>query len=164
MNELLNAALEYRARGWSIIPLNPGSKLPAVQWRKYQYEIASEQDVRSWWWHRPDYNIGIVTGKISNLLVIDVDNADSLACPEWDTLKVKTPRGVHYYFHPEKIIGSYASERNIDIRCQGGYVVAPPSTSSDGTEYEWVDNTQEIMEISSEEIITRAPRRSYSVG
>lgn len=156
MNTFLNAALEYRARGWSVIPLNPGSKQPAIQWKKFQEEIASEELIARWW-GVPGYNIGIVTGAVSNLVVIDVDDRMDGVRPTWTTLTVKTPNGRHYYFSATNPVETYISKTGLGIRGEGGYVVAPPSRLEDGSEYE---GHQEILTISSEIINTIAPRQT----
>ena len=91
--------------------------------------------------NNPSCNIGIRTGIESNLTVIDVDapkgGIESLRSikhllPEKPTLVVKTPSGFHYYYkyHPDFINGSGYLD-GIDIRTEGGYVVAPPSIVTD---------------------------------
>ena len=113
--------------------------------------------VESWWAQYPSANIGIATGEINGLLVIDVDvkhdqgkyGDESLKALEselgelpetWTALTGSG--GLHYYFrYPEgHDIRNSASQlaQDIDIRAQGGYVVAPPSVHPDtGRAYEW---------------------------
>jgi hypothetical protein len=86
---MLAAALDYRQRGLSVIPLhnmrngvctckdgvecpNPG-KHPRVTWTPYQQQAATEEDIRAWWTKWPQANVGIVTGKVSGIIVLDVD-------------------------------------------------------------------------------------------
>lgn len=157
MNTTFEKALEYRARGWSVIPLQPGSKLPSGQWREFQDEIASEELIAGWFKNNHGHNIGIVTGRVSDLLIIDLDSRKP-GDPTWDTLKSRTPRGIHYYFKPEEFITSYSSTSGIDIKCEGGYVVVPPSISSD-TMYKWGDGDAEIAQIDTRTVQMFAPRR-----
>ncbi|MEY9403255.1 putative DNA primase/helicase [Bradyrhizobium japonicum] len=106
--------------------------------------------IKQWWAANPDANIGIATGKISNLVVVDVDGEDgkkSLAelvktygrLPK--TPKVKTGRGVHYYFRAGRkpfgnSVGSLGA--GVDIRGDGGYVVAPGSVHRSGKFYRFL--------------------------
>ena len=70
--ELLEAALEYRRRGFSPIPLRPGRKLPAVKWKEMQEEPWTEEQIRDYWTVNPDANIGLHPAE-QNFLAIDVD-------------------------------------------------------------------------------------------
>lgn len=132
MTELLDTAFRYIKRGFSIIPLRPNDKRPAVPWVKYQTERASKRQVRAWFGGYPAPNIGIVTGAISGLIVLDIDpggeeSLEGVALPS--TYEVQTPRGRHVYFRwpgsptPNKV----ALYPGVDLRGDGGYVVAPPS-------------------------------------
>ncbi len=99
-------------------------------------------------------NIGVATGDVSGVWVLDIDvkkgakGAESLAAlvakhgalP--DTVKAKTwSGGLHYYF--KMPAGGMGNRTNvfpgIDVRGSGGYVVAPPSTV-DGKTYEWLNS------------------------
>lgn len=113
--------------------------------------------VESWWAQYPSANIGIATGEINGLLVIDVDvkhdqgkyGDESLKALESELgelpetwVAITGSGGLHYYFrYPEgHDIRNSASQlaQDIDIRAQGGYVVAPPSVHPDtGRLYEW---------------------------
>ena len=73
MSELLEAALEYRRRGFSPIPLRPGEKeFPAVKWKEMQEEPWTEEQIRDYWTANPDANIGLHPAE-QNFLAIDVD-------------------------------------------------------------------------------------------
>jgi len=97
-----------------------------------------------------EYNIGIATGKESNLTVIDIDGDKGLASLEIikdrlpDTMVVKTPKGEHHYlkYNPD-LKTTTGIMPGIDIRNDGGYVVAPPSVVN-GIEYK-VINDRPIM-------------------
>ncbi|MBT6361706.1 MAG: bifunctional DNA primase/polymerase, partial [Rhodospirillaceae bacterium] len=145
-NGFLLAAQSYREKGWSIIPLQACEKVPDLRtWTSFQETAASEETISRWWEAKSNRNVGIVTGQVSGLIVLDVDGSDgeeSLAMlgqvPTTPT--VRTARGHHYYFkHPGGKLPIFAGRRpGIDFRGDGGYIVAPPSVHPDGSIYEWV--------------------------
>lgn len=88
--------------------------------------------IEAWWDDTPTANVGIATGSRSGLVVVDLDpgaDADRLDLPA--TRRVKTPRGgFHlYYAHPGEQVRNSAGKlaEHVDVRGDGGYVVAPPS-------------------------------------
>jgi biotin operon repressor len=133
-----------------MIPVQPGGKRPLVPWTEYQSRRPTEEEIRQWWQQYPNANIGIVTGKISGIVVIDLDpdkggNESGAKIYEQapTDLIVKTGRGGYhlYYRYPEDV--DHISNRvgllpGVDIRADGGYVVAPPSAHSSGRLYEWI--------------------------
>ncbi len=147
MNEVLKAALLYRGHGYSIIPTKPDKK-PYIPWTPYQSQKAEPTTIEQWWKEWPEANIGIVTGKISGIVVVDVDNEagrealdkyipDSLLVPSSNT-----PRGgVHLYFkHPGSPVGNATGILpGVDVRGNGGYVIAPPGKGANGKAYSWID-------------------------
>lgn len=109
--------------------------------------------IGAWWAKWPAANCGIVTGAESGIIVLDVDTRDgggeSLGelmdsygqLPE--TLEVQTGSGgLHLFFnHPGRRIPNSTSKvgKGIDVRGDGGYVVAPPSLHASGQRYAWRD-------------------------
>ena len=77
MTELLTAALSYRKHGLSVLPIQSREKRPLIQWEEFQNRISTDEEAKSWWATWPDANVGIVTGAISGLVVIDLDNAEA---------------------------------------------------------------------------------------
>lgn len=153
----LQAVLQYVKDGWSVIPLEPRGKTPRVEWKPYQTIPATQEQVSAWWRQWPDANVGIVTGTISDLLVLDIDGEEGEATlTELEkkhgslppTITVTTGRGRHLYFAcPSASIGSTvrAFGIGVDVRCEGGYVVAPPSVHANGARYRWnSDATQSL--------------------
>ena len=157
MSSMLDAALEYVRRGWSVIPLRfTGSieerKRPLLDsWEPYQHERATEEQVRSWWTKWPLANIGLVMGAVSGLVALDLDGPNAVALlheakvflPK--TAAVQTKRGYHaFYAHTGYVVPNRAkllSDGNgsgVDVRGDGGYVVAPPSVHGSGWVYQWV--------------------------
>lgn len=146
MNPMMMAALEYEAMGLSIIPLKPRDKIPLVtSWTQFQKERAGREQIGKWWRTWKDANIGIITGSISRLLVIDADSQE--AASELKSLLgdlsrvgiVTTSKGFHlYYRHSGKNLSNKARvQPRVDFRGDGGYVVAPPSVHNSGKVYEW---------------------------
>ncbi|MBZ0139881.1 MAG: bifunctional DNA primase/polymerase, partial [Pseudorhodoplanes sp.] len=82
-NPMQEAAARYLARGWSVLPLQPAEKRPLIRWEGLQQARAEDATLAQWFARWPDANVGVVTGEISNLIVLDVDprhgGADSLA-------------------------------------------------------------------------------------
>lgn len=131
--ELYNSALNYLNHNISIIPVGK-NKIPLISWKVYQQKRATEDEVNEWFKKFPDMQIGIVTGEISNLTVVDIEHGgDSSFLPQ-NTSIVKTGGGGwHYYFKYEP--GTYNTARTrplVDTRSEGGYVIAPPSVSDKG--------------------------------
>lgn len=100
------------------------------------------ETIKGWWSKWPDSNIGIATG--NGLVVLDVDprhggdeSIEDIEIPE--TVQVLTGGGGrHYYFEYDGAIGNRTNIKpGLDIRGQGGYVVAPPSNHVSGGQYEW---------------------------
>jgi hypothetical protein len=143
----LDAALALRQRGLSVFPLQPRGKMPRVPWTPYQLALPTEEEIHTWWRDCSDANIGIVTGAVSGLVVVDLDGpAGQAAFAERcggvlpDTPMVRTGRGLHLYFaHPGgRVPNSVRVLPQVDVRGDGGMVVAPPSVHSSGAVYEWV--------------------------
>lgn len=144
----------------SILPLK--GKIPAIPGGHGAKGASNSADqVEKWWTDRPNANIGIATGEVNGIVVIDVDvdnekgldGAITLASAEKeygklpDTWTVNTPRGgYHLYFkYPAGKAISIGTDifnnthgPGIDYRGNGGLVVAPPSMHPDVKKrYEW---------------------------
>jgi replicative DNA helicase len=119
-------------------------KVPLIAWKPFQTRLPTEKEVSEWFDKWPNANIAIVTGKISNLVVFDLDSNHAVQYAERQggfpaTLKVKTGKGYHLYMqYPGfEIRNSVNKNLDIDIRADGGYVAAPPSIHGSGRQYEW---------------------------
>ena len=69
-NNFLQAALDYAGRGYSVIPVR-GDKKPFISWTEHQKRRATAEDIQEWAAKYPGASVGIVTGEISGILVID---------------------------------------------------------------------------------------------
>ena len=134
-NPLYSKAFEYAVRGYSIIPIRK-NKIPLIaSWKNFQDVAANEDQIEAWWKETPSANIGIVTGKISGITVIDIDTKGGKAVsldvfPK--TYTVKTPTGgyhLYYQYDPDiqQTANTFPQFPHVDIRNDGGYVLAPPS-------------------------------------
>lgn len=149
MNNLLEAALKYAEMGWHIFPCVPRNKQPLTP-TGFKAATCCLEQIREWWHRWPSANIGVATGEISGITVVDIDVKQANG---WDTvarLKAegcvlgKTPMqgtpsgGAHLFYkaetHPRRKINKYES---IDLCGTGGYVLVAPSIGSDGRRYEW---------------------------
>ena len=104
---LAEIAIEYSKMGRSVLPMKPGSKIPYTKWKPYQTQRATPAKIRQFWKIWPNAQIGIVTGKISNLVAIDFDSPEALerfealVCGFPGTIVQRTGRengGCHYLF------------------------------------------------------------------
>lgn len=147
---IAEAALAYAARGWSVIPMQARGKRPLVVWREFQQRIAGPDEIARWFRHWPEANLGIVTGRVSGLVVVDVDAAHggpaSVAAleaqhgPLAPTVESATGGGGRhlFYAHPGPLVANRVGLRpGIDLRGDGGCVVAPPSVHPNGRRYVW---------------------------
>lgn len=149
MGDALHFAFEYFDRGWSLIPL-VGKRPPRnFRWKPFQTERASLRDIRRWFGPSNGgyLNIGVVTGSVSGIAVVDCDTPDDA---QWwnenfptTPLASRTGRGGAHMFYrvsPNVAIGNRAKVlgRQIDVRGEGGYVCVPPSVHSQtGVVYRW---------------------------
>ncbi len=142
----LQAALHYLEKGFSVIPIRPDKK-PFTQWTEFQRRLATEAEIREWWDKWPKANVGIVTGEISGVFVVDCDNEEAyqkiqeLLPDNFVSCIVKSPRGYHIYlfYSASQTIGNATGIMpGVDIRGEGGYIIAPPSINAEGKAYSWM--------------------------
>lgn len=152
-SQILSAALTYIENGLAVIPLLANTKVPAIAgWTTGGLPSAAQ--CHKWFGNGSNYNIGIRTGAVSGVFVIDVDVRHG-GFQTWATIKrdycfsddtaakVVTPSGgLHiYYLIPDGRITKTSAGRpgpGVDIRGEGGQVAAPPSVI-DGIPYRWKD-------------------------
>jgi hypothetical protein len=147
MTELLEAALRHAARGWPVLPCDPRSKAPTIS-GGFRSASADPESIRRWFDRPHPPMLGIPTGAVTGLVVLDLDaplGLESLLDLERDhgplptTATVETPSGgEHRYFqHPRGVVpcSAGAIAPGVDIRGDGGFVVVPPSARHDGRRY-----------------------------
>jgi bifunctional DNA primase/polymerase-like protein len=157
--ELLAAALNYRRRGWSIVPMAMARKQPVRKWKAHQSRRASEAQIRAWFANGADYGIGVIFGEVSGRLASrDFDEMEAYqrwADAHQDLARilptVATRRGMHVYCIAAP--GSIEAVRQLlgkpgtgaiqfadgELRAGiGCYSVLPPSVHPSGHVYRWV--------------------------
>jgi Bifunctional DNA primase/polymerase, N-terminal/Primase C terminal 1 (PriCT-1) len=145
---MLHTALAFANKGLAVFPCLPRRKEPATK-HGLKDAITDLGMIRGWWRQEPQFNVAIATGAVSNIFVIDVDGLDAeielrrLEAEHGElppSVEVITARGRHLYFRwPEIPIRNSAGKiaPGIDVRGDGGYVLAPPSIHPTGRRYEW---------------------------
>jgi len=133
-SQILKQALQYSMLlGYSVIPVGKDKRPLLKSWAEFQKRIASQEEIEEWFRMWPSANIAIVTGKISGITVIDVDThkgGSEKPFPKTHTIKTGNGGLQLYYKYSEGLTVSanaYPQFPHIDIRNDGGYVVAPPS-------------------------------------
>jgi hypothetical protein len=138
-----------RPRG-AATPGQPGDgKVPAIAWREYQTRLPTDDELVAWFSGEP-MNLAIVTGGISGVVVVDADDPAALHwCVHYHRLpytpwQTATSRGYHlFYRHPFVRVANRARLKTpagplaIDVRGDGGYVIAPGSVHASGAFYEF---------------------------
>jgi hypothetical protein len=149
VNPTLHFALEYASWGFYVFPLKPRSKEPYPGTHGFKDATRDPARITDTFTQLPDSNVGIATGALSGIWVLDVDaksgGIESLRdlCNENGNLPlapvVHTPTGgLHIYFRHRPGIKSKANiARGLDVRADGGYIVAPPSVHPKGGAYSW---------------------------
>lgn len=145
----LEDALDYARQGWRVIPILPGSKRPALT-RWTEQATTDTATIKEWWDGHDDYGVGIATGPTSGFWVLDVDDFDSFRdleqryemLPDTRT-SITGSGGFHFLFRwpaDGRDIRNDAGRRlgpGLDVRGDGGQIVAPPSIHPNGNTYQW---------------------------
>jgi hypothetical protein len=159
MTPLGTAALELAAKGFRVFPCVERGKEPAIH--DNLKRATSDPNTISGWWRARDFNIGLATGEGSGVWVLDVDGDEGKetlhqleaahgALPP--TVEAITGKGKHLYFRWP--VGTEIRNKQdnpvmpgIDVRGDGGYVLAPPSVHPSGRRYTWnVDSPDEFAD------------------
>jgi hypothetical protein len=126
--------------GWSVIPVYGNAdperaKAPPIRWGRYRFTPPTPDEIECWF-DGTDYGLAVVCGSVSRLAVLDFDDADlaaRFAADNPDLVNTWTVRSggrglPHYYFRiPDGITVQGRSAPGLDLRGEGGYVVAPPT-------------------------------------
>ncbi|MCK1367232.1 bifunctional DNA primase/polymerase [Bradyrhizobium sp. 62] len=152
-NSTMIAALAHAARGWPVFPCSPATKAPLTP-NGHKNAATDKDTIIAWWSRWPHAMIGIPTGTASGVWVLDIDkkaDVDGEAAlarleeahgPLAETYTVATPSGgMHLYFRYVQGIGNRGGfEPGIDVRGEGGYVIAAGSVRDDGCFYDPVSD------------------------
>ncbi len=160
---MLAEALTYLRKGWSVIPLcphnhegvdeehtficdSPGKMQLWPGWKKYQKKLATPYELAFAWETWPEANLGVILGKLSNLIGVDVDNEEGLKCL-FDTVgslpntaTFITGRGMRLLY--KSTLTNAFTTKHISDKCSilgdGSLTVMPPSIHHTGKKYKWV--------------------------
>ncbi len=146
MTDVLQHALEYLRHGWPVIPAR--GKQPVESWAIHQRKLPTTDQVREWFSLSQEYNLAVITGRLAGLVVVDCDSKHDSQW--WQATFPATPLvvatgggGAHcYYRYPQDMVRNRSRlfGRAIDLRAEGGLVIAPPSIHPEtGRAYQWKD-------------------------
>lgn len=151
--DLRDTAHAYAAHGWPVFPL--AGKVPALSKRQggrgFKDATTDPRVVDRMWTRFAGANIGLRTGQESGVAVLDVDprhgGTESLTrietergCLPGTLLSETGSGGLHFLYRWAPGIGNNAGRwgAGLDLRGEGGYIVAPPSAHPDtGRPYVW---------------------------
>lgn len=142
--------LGYLNSGWSILPVKPEEKRPYMtNWLQYTKTRATQKTVESWFNSLTGAGVGVVTGRISNIIVLDVESYCKTPIEE---LLKRYPThliarsgsgGYHlYYQYPQgisKVSNRVGIFEGADLRGDGGFIVLPPTRHPSGNLYTWME-------------------------
>jgi len=161
---MVTAALSYIKLGWEVFPAVYGKKKShksakhsnGAAWGKTLGPTQIRSDFNKW----PNANIGIATGEVSGIFVIDIDTLEGHGIDGFEswrqvrlkheplplTLMSQSPSGsMHIYFkYPAGTVIPNSTSNigpGIDVRGKGGIIIAPPSVADKGT-YQWLNDYQ----------------------
>lgn len=143
ISELHETALIIAGAGIPVLPLYARGKKPICKWSDASTD---PEQIKKWWNDNPEYNLGILTGEQSGIVILDFDSEEvwelcrAKGLP--DAPLVKTGRGYHLYckYQPGfKTRSKMFGIDGFDIRTDGGIVVVPPSVHENGNIYAWVE-------------------------
>jgi hypothetical protein len=155
----LKTALIFAQRGIPSFPLK--GKEPLTP-HGFKDATTDPRRLHLWGNRYPGANIAIPTGGVSGLAVVDRDGDSDQARQIWvslpPTVEVATSRGRHRYYSVPKgtKVRSRKLAKDVDLKADGGYVVAPPSVHPSGARYRWVSSQHDIAPL-PEELIEPEP-------
>lgn len=143
---MLETALQYLSRGWSIVPLQ-SKRVPLIRWQPYVTRLPTRDEVISWWTQWPEAWIGVLLGPVSNLVRIDADGAEAIhqlqllgeLPPTAEFITPSNGRGWLYQCPPgllKSVVPWTGPEAHQEVRLQscGAYTIVPPSPG-----YAWIN-------------------------
>lgn len=178
-NSMEDWALYYANLGLAVLPLKPpripGQKKPGKEpltTHGLKDATTNQNVIKKWWDMWPDANIGIATGSRSGgLVVIDLDRRPEEGFDGYETLKnwqliygnlpetwlsITGSGGYHFFYKDSAANRSRTSlYEGVDIKGEGGYIVAPPSIHQNGHTYEWEQAPEEIALSTADDRVTK---------
>jgi Bifunctional DNA primase/polymerase, N-terminal len=166
-HETLNAALALAGAGFAVFPCLYAKKEPATR-RGFYDAITNPATIRRWFGGNFRRNLAVRTGSISGFWVLDEDALGAVVSLEERfgplplTLQVRTSRGRHFWWRTNGLTIAGRKKDAIwpglEVKAEGGYVMAPPSIHPTGVVYEWIND--ELIAIAPEwlvELVRKPP-------
>lgn len=169
-NQFLDAAIEYASKGMAVFPLKPRDKIPMTK-NGVKNATTNFDQIEKWWTKHPNANIGVACGEASGgLLVIDLDEKENGISGQdslnsWERENGELPEtvrsltgggGVHIFYRMDGKTGNRVNLLDgVDVRSDGGYIVAPPSIHKSGKAYEWEYDPEEYDIARADETVLR---------
>lgn len=163
---ILDAALIYLSMGFAPIPVKPDKKGSYIKWQDYQDKFPTETEVKTWFSQWDNAMIGIITGKLSKLYVVDCDSQEayetvSNLIPDSALTPVAmSPRGgYHIWFTGDDdcLPTKSALIPDVDTRGNGGMIISPPSINQHGKSYQWLKDISihkvKLLDVSKTKIL-----------
>lgn len=153
MTAMSDLALSYARKNRPVFPCHPDKKSPLVA-NGFKAATTDIDTVEKWWKEFPSAMVGLPTGDVTDIFVLDIDERDDYSGSQTlaeleqthgklpETYTVFTPSGgKHMYFKNVNDLKSSVSivGKGLDIRANGGYVIAAGSFTSSGTDYQFVN-------------------------
>jgi len=144
---------EYFKRGYSIIPVG-NDKKPLIKWKPYQDRKATQEEIYSWSFDYPGFNVGVVTGKISGLYSLDFDTPESYkAFPDElkSTTQTQTARGYHLLYSADQRLQGQnliINDHKVEFKGQGQYSIEPSSIIN-GYPYKFITPLTDLKKLPS---------------
>lgn len=153
-------ALQYLAKGYSVVPLAPKQKGPKLQgWSKYCEVLMNPSDAQTF--YGKNNNIGLALGEASGVCAVDIDTDDPEIIKQIEKIIPESPvkkRGAKgytafYKFNgmPSKSVRNPEGTAGVDFLSMGKQTVLPPSIHPSGKEYCWLTQ-QTLLTIDKESL------------
>lgn len=163
---LAEAAVKYASMGFAVLPLKPRGKEPNIA-HGVKDATADVAQVKAWWERHPNDNIGLAMGAASGgIVAIDIDVDEDAGKDGYDTLRTwenahgELPEtatsitgrgGYHMLYRMAGVGNSVGRDSAVDIRSDGGFIVAPPSVHPNGVAYRWEFDPEEFPPADADE-------------
>src|SRR5262249_10387188 len=173
---LHNAAILLARAGFAVFPCQPKSKIPATS-NGCKAATRDWGTIDGWWTADPAYNVAIATGKPSGIFAIDVDSDEGEAALRQmegelgdlpPTVESITSRGRHVLLRQPAgaLIPNSAGKLGLglDVRGDGGYILAPPSIHETGWIYCWSVDCAKSIAMAPDWLLARVTSKRNGNG
>lgn len=154
MTNLLNFAKKYLDLGWSLVPIKPETKVPAIAWKEFQDRRPTLEEVE--YWLNQKWQLAVVTGDISGILIVDDDRVKH-GLNEWGFTSPVTAKtqsgGKHYYFTYNRELHSHSNANiRVDVKAWHSYCLLPPFNNREWVNPPSFENMRKLEPVDDETI------------